>query len=218
MSAGGHRFIATSKLSFAPLQTLIIVVVREEDTRVLAEPDRSTTLKVGVVLAREAIDHPWQDHRWRPLDVLVGIPDLEVGALIKSGEGFDHYYAGAFDIEMHRKETSAYVVNLENEPPSVYVVICEADDDDNAVLPFEVRLVTVSPFEAQDFLDTGEDIVEAIAMIAPLIAWVERFVETHHSEEKFIKRQRDRVRLDVERFGQEPVAVTRQRQRRKFDA
>ena len=71
----------------------------------------------------------------------------------------------------------------------------------------------MSPFEAQDFLDTGEEIVEAITMIDPLIAWVERFVENHHKEEKFIKRQRDSIRLDVERFGQEPLVITRQRQR-----
>ena len=183
----------------------------------MAKIERSTSIPVGIVLAREAIDHPWQDHRWRPLDVLVGAPELERGAILKSEDGFTHYFAGQFEIELHRKETSAYVVNLENEPPSVYVVICEVEDDEEP-LPFEVRLVTMSPFEAQDFLDTGEDIVEAIPMIDPLIAWLERFVNEHHEEEKFIKRQRDRVRLDVERFGQEPLIITRARQGRKYDA
>ena len=181
--------------------------------------ERSTSISVGVVLAREAIDHPWQDHRWRPLDVLVGAPELEAGTILKSEERFTHYFAGHFEIELHRKETSAYIVNLENTPPAVYVVICETEDEEGeGPVPFEVRLVTVSPFEAQDFLDTGEDIVEAIPMIEPLIAWVERFVNEHHEEEKFIKRQRDRVRIEVERFGQEPLVITRQRQKRKFDA
>lgn len=178
---------------------------------------RTTSLAVGVVLACEETDHPWQDRRWRPLDVLVGVPDLETGAVLESGDGFTHYFAGTFEIEMHRKETSAYVVNLQNTPPAVYVVVTEAEDD-GGVLPYEVSYVTVSPFEAQDFLDTGEDIVEAIPMVAPLVAWVQRFVDEHHEEEEFIKRQRDRVRLEIEKFGQEPLVDTRRRQRRKFDA
>ncbi len=178
---------------------------------------KTTALKVGVVLAREDIDHPWQDHRWRPLSVLVGIPELDPGDVLKDGDGFTHYFAGTFEIEMHRKETSAYVVNLENDVPVVYVVATDAEDED-AELPYDIRLVTVSPFEAQDYLDSGEDIVEAIPMIEPLIAWVERFIEEHHEEEVFIKRQRDKVRIEIERFGQEPIALTRQRQRRKFDA
>lgn len=178
---------------------------------------KTTALKVGVVLAREDIDHAWQDHRWRPLSVLVGIPNLDPGDVLKSGEGFTHYYAGTFEIGMHRKETSAYVVNLENDVPVVYVVATDAEDEDSE-LPYYIRLVTVSPFEAQDYLDSGEDIVEAIPMIEPLVAWVEKFVDEHHQEEVFIKRQRDRVRLEIEKFGQEPIAITRQRQRRKFDA
>ena len=178
---------------------------------------RSTSLTVGVVIAKEEIDHAWQDHRWRPLDVVLGQPEMTNGALIQQGEGFAHYFAGSHEVELHRKETSAYIVNLENETPVVYVVLTEAEDDVGE-MPFEVRLVTVSPFEAQDYLDSGEDIVEAIPMTKPMIAWLERFIAEHHEEETFIKRQRDRVRLDIEKFGQEPLAVTRQRQRRKFDA
>jgi hypothetical protein len=76
----------------------------------------------------------------------------------------------------------------------------------------------VSPFEAQDFLDTGEDVVEAIEMVAPLRAWLEDFVAAHHVEEKFIKRQRDRVDIKQEKFGQEPIEMIRRRQKRRFDA
>lgn len=174
---------------------------------------------VGVVLARETIDNPWQDYRWRPLEVLIGVSDLEAGAIVKEGDGFVHYFAGTFPIELHRKDTPAYVVNLENTPPAVYVVACEADDDDGETgLPYEIRLVTVSPFEAQDFLDTGEDVVEAIEMAPPLQVWLEDFVAAHHVEEKFIKRQRDRVDLAQEKFGQEPIELIRRRQKRRFDA
>ncbi len=183
----------------------------------MTQADKTKSLMVGVVLAREAIDNPWQDYRWRPLEVLIGVSELEAGTIVKEGEGFAHYFAGTFEIELHRKETPAYVANLESEAPSVYVVACEADDEDGE-LPYDIRLVTLSPFEAQDFLDTGEDIVEALAMAPPLMAWLEEFVAAHHLEEKFIKRQRDRINLSQEKFGQEPLEVIRRRQKRRFDA
>ncbi|MGI9424016.1 MAG: DUF3305 domain-containing protein, partial [Hyphomicrobiaceae bacterium] len=60
---------------------------------------RSTSLTVGVVIAKEDIEHVWQDHRWRPLDVVLGLPELTDGELIREGPGFTHYFAGAHDIE-----------------------------------------------------------------------------------------------------------------------
>ncbi|HUS96300.1 MAG TPA: DUF3305 domain-containing protein [Hyphomicrobiaceae bacterium] len=179
----------------------------------MSSDERSTSLAVGVVLVRENTDHAWQDHTWRPLEVIIGVSDHQPGDVLMDDGSKAHYFAGTTEIELHRKETGAYTVSLENEPPCVYVVICE-DDNDDAVLPYKVRLVTISPFEAQDFLDTGEEIVEAIPMSAPLVAWVETFVANHHVEEKFIKRQRDRLNIRAEKFGQEPIAETRPRHRR----
>ena len=182
----------------------------------MAATERSTSITVGVVIAREATDHPWQDFRWRPVDILIGKPELKPGTIIAEDCAQTQFYGGSFIIELHRKATSGYLVNLENEPPVIYVVLREAEDDeaDNA-LPFVVANVTVSPFEAQDFLDTGEDIVEPLAMPSSLVAWIERFVATHHEEETFIKRKRDKINVRDEKFGQEPLASIRQRQRRQ---
>ena len=176
--------------------------------------ERTTSLTVGVVIAREATDHPWQDFRWRPIDILIGQSDLDVGAVINETEAQTQYYGGTFSIELHRKETSAYLVNLENDPPVVYIVLREAeDDDDDDALPVLVETITVSPFESQDYLDSGEDIVEPLTMPEPLIAWIERFVATHHEEETFIKRKRDKLDIRNEKFGQEPIEAIRRRQR-----
>lgn len=176
--------------------------------------DRTTSLTVGVVIAREATDHPWQDFRWRPIDLLIGQPELAVGDVIAETEQQTQFYGGSFEIELHRKETSGYLVNLENDPPVIYVVMREADDDDpDDALPYHVETVTVTPFEAQDFLDTGEDLVEPLAMPEPLVAWLERFVALHHEEETFIKRKRDKLDIRSEKFGQEPIEAVRRRQR-----
>ena len=50
--------------------------------------------------------------------------------------------------------------------------------------------VTASAFEAQDYMDSGEEIVEAVPMPDELIAWLAAFVEHHHVEEVFKKRKR----------------------------
>lgn len=174
-------------------------------------------IQVGVVLAREDIDHAWESHRWRPSEIVLGVAGRNIGDVIDQGDGFVRFFAGTAELELHHKETEAYAVNLQNDVPVVYVVACPSEDED-APLPFEVRLVTVSPFKAQDFLDTGEDIVEALPMNPTLLAWVNAFVESHHVEEKFIKRRRDRVDLKQEKFGQEPIAILRARTKRRYDA
>ena len=63
-------------------------------------------------------------------------------------------------------------------------------------------------------LETGEHIVEPLPMPQPLVAWLENFIATHHEEETFIKRQRDKLDLENEKFGQEPLEVIRERQKR----
>jgi len=186
-----------------------------QETRLTAI-ERTTSLTVGVVIAREAIDHPWQDFRWRPIDLLIGRTELSVGDVIAETEQQTQFFGGSFTIELHRKETSGYLVNLENEPPVVYIVLREVEDDDpDGTLPVVVETVTVTPFEAQDFLDSGEDIVEPLTMPEPLVAWLQRFVATHHEEEPFIKRKRDKLDIRNEKFGQEPVEHIRRRQRRQ---
>ena len=71
-----------------------------------------------------------------------------------------------------------------------------SDDDRPAVL-----LVTASPYEAQDYADSGEEIVEKVPMPPGLVAWVRDFVERHHVEEEFVKRKRDRKRIDLVEDG-----------------
>jgi hypothetical protein len=82
--------------------------------------------------------------------------------------------------------------------PSIYVVLREEAPD---AAPFEVVLVTASPYEGQDYADNGEDIVEKVAMPAGLIAWVRDFAQTHHTDQAFIKRRRDRMSVEQREDG-----------------
>lgn len=168
--------------------------------------ERSVSIPVGVVVAREEAANPWQDYIWRPVGLLIGAQTNDGWRELDREPGVIRYFAGTVALELHAKETEAYLVNLQNKKPVVYVVMREAEDDD-APHPVEIHIATVSAFEAQDYLDSGEEVVEPLAMPQTLIAWVDRFVEHHHVEEKFIKRKRDKLDLKDHRFGKEPIFV-----------
>ena len=54
----------------------------------------------------------------------------------------------------------------------------------------ELLTVTASAYEAQDYADNGEDIVEPVPMPPGLEAWIGDFVERNHHQETFVKRKR----------------------------
>lgn len=168
--------------------------------------DPKSSLPVGIVVERRPSDHPWEDYTWHVVGVIVGArEDAGEGdtwhEVSRDGDTV-RYFAGTATIEMFRREAEAYQVNLNNRTPVVYVVL---RDDEDARQPLTVHLATVSAFEAQDYLDSGDEIVDTVAMPDPLKAWVARFVDAHHKEEKFVKRKRDEVRIEDHKFGQEPI-------------
>lgn len=78
---------------------------------------------------------------------------------------------------------------LTTNPPSLYVILREVSEGE---FPLEVTLITASPFEAQDYADSGEELVEKVAMPSGLVAWLREFTLAHFQEEEFKKRRRDK--------------------------
>lgn len=168
---------------------------------------KQESLPLGVIVERRRIDHPWQDYTWRPVAVLPGAAPQDPGApwkVLREGDGWTRYLCGTLPLELFRKETESYRVNLSQEPPRVFVVLRQDDSGAAAhdVLPF---LVTASPFEAQDYLDSGEEIVEGVAMPPDVIAFVQAYVDAHHVDEPFYKRKRKRHDPDKVGFGNRPA-------------
>lgn len=165
--------------------------------------ERSIVMPLGVVVERQQIDHPWQKWRWMPVAVIPAAPPVQEWKEIARGERFVRWHAATLEFELHRKETEAYKVNLSNHPPVVYVVL---RTDGSGTTGHDIRpfLVTASPYEAQDYLDSGEDIVEGVPMPEGLVAWVQMFVDRHHVDEPFKKRKRDRVDPDALGSGRGP--------------
>ena len=177
---------------------------------------RILSIPLGVVVAREKIDNPWQDYIWRPVGVFLdAAPDAEWRELRK-GEGFVHYHAATVTLELHRKEAAGYKENLDNcEQPSIYVVLREEDPEVESEWPVEVHLVTASPFDVEAYGDGGTEIIEPVAMPGELIELVRAFIDEHFVDEPFIKRKRGKYhRKEDHHFGKEPIVELRERMNR----
>jgi hypothetical protein len=159
------------------------------------------SLPLGIVLERRRIDNPWKDFDWRPVAVIPGAPACDPEGdwrVLGEGEDWIHYHGGTLSLELFRRETEGYKVNLSHDPPRLFVVLRGGEDAEgpHEVVPF---LVTACPYEAQDYLDSGEEIVEAVAMPPDVIAFVQTYIDRHHVDEPFKKRKRKRH--DTEQKG-----------------
>ena len=161
--------------------------------------ERMISMPVGVVMRRVPGVTRWAKWAWRAVAVLPGAGPADWAELRRDGDAVE-FHAGTCTMELWRTDTEAYRTALSTEPPSVWVIL-RADDDPGS--PHELTLVgvTASPFEAQDYADTGEEIVEAVPMPEGLAAWIREFVHLHHVDEEFVKRRRDRVRIDKVQDG-----------------
>jgi len=170
------------------------------------------SIPIGVVVAREKIDHPWQDYIWRTVDVFLHAPEVEGWRELRRDEKFVYFHAATLPLELHRKETAAYKINLETGEPAVYVIL--RHDPAAASERPVVHMVTASPHDAQAYGESGIEKIDLVPMPEPLVELLREFVAEHHVEEPFIKRQRQRFEVEEEhRFGQEPIFVLRERMR-----
>lgn len=172
---------------------------------------RSLEVSLGVIVARERIDNPWQEYIWKPVSVFLDAPPITEMRLLRRGPGHEHFHVATMPLELHRKETAGYKVNLSNGVPSVYVVLREGGESGVAI---QCHLLTASPFDVEAYGATSEDIIGRVSMPDELVELVEAFIDAHHVEEAFVKRTRVRYEAEDEHnFGQEPVHVLRERMR-----
>lgn len=159
-------------------------------------PNMYRTMPVGIVLRRAPGVTRWVPWNWTATAVLPGAGPADWRELRREGETVE-FHAATVTLELHGAETEAYLHGLTAEIPSVYVVMRAAEGD----VPLEVLLVTASPYEAQDYTDSGEEIVEKVPMPHGLVAWVRDFVDAYHQDEVFVKRKRDKTRIDLVQDG-----------------
>ena len=150
-------------------------------------------MDVGVIVEQRPSSSPWIDSTLAPVEVVPGAGPVEgwreVSRRTSDQGDAVRYLAATLPIELFRKETQGYLVNLADSVPRVYVVMRE-DDTGISGFAFTPFLATVCPYEAQDYMDSGEDIVEGVPMPRVVSAWLQAWCDEHHSDEKFVKRKR----------------------------
>lgn len=140
----------------------------------------------------------WARYVWKAVAVLPGAATARWKELRREGEAVE-FHATTMPLTLHRADAEAYLQGLSAKTPAIYVVMRQNSEQGEE--PLQFVLATASPFEAQDYADTGEELVEKVAMPEGLVAWVRDYVELHHQEDTFVKRRRDKSRVDLKEDG-----------------
>ena len=155
-------------------------------------------MPLGIVMRRTPGVTRWAKWAWTARAVLPGAGTAD-WRVLREEDGATEFHAAALPLELHWTQTEAYLHGLSAEIPCVYVVLREPTEQSDC--PLEPLLVTASPYEAQDYCDSGEETVEKVPMPHGLVAWVRDFTLAHHEDEVFIKRRRDKKHVDTSEDG-----------------
>jgi len=153
------------------------------------------SLSVGGVGERTKGASQWVDFHWRPVRVLLGVPDTAPWTKLSEDGDRVAFYAGAASVDLYRTETTHYRDNLQMDPPLLWVILRPVDADP----PYELAAVTADPAEGEGMTEAGANIVESVPMPEPLQEAIAAFIAEHHVDRTFVKRKRDRA--DPESLG-----------------
>lgn len=158
-----------------------------------------TALPLGIVIRKTPGVTKWAKWNWKAVGILPGASNAHWRELRREGDAVE-YHAATVSLELYPSDTEAYLTGLSAQVPAIYVIMRDTDDPD-AIEDVEVLLATASPYEAQDYMDSGEEIVEKVPMTEGLVAYIRDYINAHHEEEVFVKRKRDKKRIDLAEDG-----------------
>ncbi len=156
----------------------------------------TSSMPLGIVIRKSPGVTRWAKWNWHVVAVLPGAGPADWRELRRDGDAVE-FHAATVDLELWHGEAESYLTGLSTRVPSIYVILTDSDGPQGV----DVLLATASPYEAQDYADSGEEIVEQVPMPEALMAWVREFVDTHYEEEVFVKRKRDKKRIDLVQDG-----------------
>lgn len=144
------------------------------------------TILVSVVLERRVAVSQWADYLWLPVAVLPGAPAIAEGAALGATDTGERFFAGSFQLDLHRTDTPTYRDNLASDDPRIWIAVRAGSGPD---MP-QIVAVTADPAEGEAYTEAGDDIVEHVPMAAEIAGMLAQFIQVHHVERVFVKRRR----------------------------
>ena len=135
--------------------------------------EKQKEINVGVIVRRSPNKSPWLKWSWKPICLLPGSVDKD-WKLIREESGIFDFHVGSQILELHRAEVESYKVSLAMEYASAFVIM-ERDELENEDKEYKLHKVTASAYEAQDYSDSDEYLVEPVPMPQTLQALMKHF-------------------------------------------
>ncbi len=168
--------------------------------------DKEIEISLSVIVEKVESTHQWGTTIYRAVEVIMNPIKMSPWTKLTSDPNKIRYHAGIEDLVLNYKEAEAYKFNLESAEPSLFIIMREDDpeEEEESLEPVNILLISASPYDAQDYDDVN-DMVDRVPIPASLYLLIEEFINVHYREEKFVKRKRDRVKVEDHKFGKEPI-------------
>jgi len=165
----------------------------------MSDLPKTMSIPMGVVLRRRPGVTRWAKWAWSATAVL---PNAGAGGfkVLREDGDITDYHAATVPMDLHHTECDGYRTALMMTPPSVFVVLDKGENADNDH-GIAVHTVTASADLALDWQDSAEMIVEPVAMPDEVVTLIRDFCEAHFEDVPFVKRKRDKKRIDLVEDG-----------------
>jgi hypothetical protein len=138
------------------------------------------SLRVAVVMEREAGPNRYEAWRFRPVDVVVHQEAFGDAPRVLRDDGkLQRTLFPNFTLELHADQADGYYLNLSSGTPVWFVVWRIDDDDPSRAWP---ETVSVSYTEAGRWLDAQER-VDNVPLPAELVAWLQAYTDENYRPE-----------------------------------
>ena len=138
------------------------------------------SIRVAVVMEREAAPNRWEDWRFRVVEVVPHEDAFGIEARILRDDGkLQRTIHPGFTLELWRDQAEGYWLNLSSGGPVWFVVWRIDDEDPSRAWP---ETVSVSYDEAGRWLDAQEK-VDNVALQPELVEWLQAYTDEHYRPE-----------------------------------
>ena len=150
----------------------------------------------------------WQSSRWVLADVVPQENSFGVvPRLLLKNEDEERWLHPGYPVELFTDDAEGYYLNVTTEAPCWFVLWRMEEEANISNEPIaRPEMVSLSYHDAGRWLDAQET-VEQVAAPAPVVAWLQAFVDEHHVVEPKRRKRPESFRSLTDRFGH-PASIS----------